>query len=142
MRISIACLPLLLALSGAVNAQPVVSFPAEANGQISFVMPSKNIGCTYTPQGGTPVYQPFDRGPELLCDRIEPKYVRLVLTPKSLHRFDDVGDQGCCGAANVFAYGSRWQYGEFTCDSAQTGLTCTRADGGGFSISRASIKVF
>jgi hypothetical protein len=28
-----------------------------------FVMPSGNIGCVYTPAGGTPVYQPADGGP-------------------------------------------------------------------------------
>jgi hypothetical protein len=142
MRTLIASLALLFALSGAAYAQPMVSFSADANGQINFVMPSKNVGCTYTPPGGTPVYKPFDGGPELACDRIAPKYVRVVLTPKSLHRFDDVGDQGCCGAAHVFPYGSRWQHGPFSCDSAETGLTCRRADGSGFSVSRAGIILY
>jgi hypothetical protein len=136
------CLISLLPLPAVANAQPIVSFNAEGNGQINFVMPSKNIGCTYTPAGGTPVYEPFDGGPELSCDRIAPKYVRLILTPKSLRRFDDVGDQGCCNEANVFPYGSRWVHGPFTCESVQTGLTCRRADGGGFSVSRASIKMY
>ena len=122
-------------------AQTLVSFPARANGQIAFLLPSKNVGCVYTPKGGTTVYKPFDSGPELSCDRIEPKYVRLVLTPKTVRRFDDVGDRDCCDAGNVFNYGSRWSLGPFTCDSAEAGLTCRLADGRGFSISRTSIKV-
>jgi hypothetical protein len=128
--------------SASAQAPNVVTFPAASNGQITFVTPSRNIGCTYTPAGGTPVYKPFDGGPELSCDRIKPKYVRLVLTPKMLHRFDDVGDQDCCGVENVFAYGARWSQGPFSCESAESGLTCRLADGRGFSISTAAIKVF
>jgi hypothetical protein len=136
---------LLLGLdAGAGRAQSpnVVTFPAASSGQISFVTPSRNIGCTYTPAGGTPVYKPFDGGPELSCDRVKPKYVRLVLTPKMVHRFDDVGDQDCCGVENVFAYGARWSQGPFSCDSAESGLTCKLPDGRGFSMSMAAVKVF
>lgn len=118
-----------------------VSFPAAQNGQISFVMPSQNIGCTYTPKGGTSVYQPFDGGPELSCDRIAPQYVRVVLTPKTVRRFDDVGDRDCCAADNVLPHGKSWLLGPFTCDSSATGLTCKREDGRGFSMSRAGIKL-
>ena len=118
-----------------------VDFPAAANGQINFVMPTQKIGCTYTPKVGTPVYKPFDGGPELSCDRIEPKYVRVVLTLMTIRRFDKVGDQGCCDARNVLAYGSRWSQGPFTCDSADAGLTCKRSDGRGFFMRLKSIKV-
>src|SRR4030081_4018094 len=72
---------LLLGLfQGGASAQTAATFAADARGQISFVMPSGNIGCTFTPQGGTGVYMPFDGGPELSCDRKEPQYVRLVVT--------------------------------------------------------------
>jgi hypothetical protein len=135
--LSLSCL-----MTGAAQAQTPATFPVDASGQINFVLPSKNIGCTFTPQGGTTVYQPFDGGPELSCDRIEPQYVRLVLTPKQVRRFDNVGDRGCCDESNVLQYGSRWSHGPFTCDSAQSGLTCKRSDGRGFSVSRASIKVY
>lgn len=117
-------------------------FAADKNGQIVFVMPSNNVECTYTPAGGTPVYKPFDGGPELSCDRREPKYVRLVLTPKSIKRFDDVGDQGCCGTNNPLPYGNQWSKGGFTCRSAESGLTCQRADGRGFSLSRQRVELF
>src|SRR3569833_3353465 len=48
---------LLALLAGVVLAVPAHAreqhFTAEPNGQISFVMPSGNIGCLYTPRGGT-----------------------------------------------------------------------------------------
>jgi hypothetical protein len=53
------------------------SFAPDENGQIVFVTPSGNIGCTYIPKGGTAMYTPDDGGPELGCDRIQPLYVRL-----------------------------------------------------------------
>jgi len=141
---SLLCSLLVLgALMSGVSAQTPksASFPAAANGQIVFVTPSQKIGCTYTPKGGTPVYKPFDGGPELLCDLIEPKYLRVVLTPKNVRRFNNVGDQGCCDVSNVLAHGSRWSLGPFTCDSAETGLTCKRTDGRGFFIGLKDIKV-
>jgi hypothetical protein len=124
------------------HAQQNVDFAAGAGGQITFVMPSHNVECVYTPQGGTATYKPFDGGPGLSCDRRDPKYVRVVLTPKSVKRFDDVGDQGCCGADNPFRYGGRWAKGAFACESAENGLTCKRNDGRGFVISRESVDVF
>ena len=39
------------------------------------------------------------------------------------------------GPLHVFAYGSRWSAGPFTCESATSGLTCMRGDGRGFVIS-------
>jgi hypothetical protein len=129
---------------GAADAQQqtAVEFPANAAGQVVFVMPSHNVECTYTPQGGTAVYKPFDGGPELSCDRQSPKYIRIVLTPKSLKRFDDVGDQSCCGVDNPFRYGGHWTKGPFACESAETSLTCKRNDGRGFVISRERVEIF
>jgi hypothetical protein len=134
-------LVVLGAAGACAQAQKPVSFPAAANGQIVFVVPSQNVGCTFTPKGGTPVYKPFDGGPELSCDRIAPKYVRVVLTEKNVRRFDNVGDQGCCDVKNVLPHGARWSQGPFTCDSAESGLTCKRADGRGFFIGRTDIKL-
>ena len=148
MKTSSMCLSCILLLLGALpwsargQSPTPVTFSADSRGQVNFVMPSKNIGCTFTPQGGTAVYQPFDGGPELSCDRIKPQYVRLVVTPKTVHRFDNVGDRDCCGADNVFAYGSRWTHGPFTCESADTGLTCRHSGGRGFSISQANIRIY
>jgi hypothetical protein len=131
------------AAAGAAHAQSAnAAFAPDKDGQISFVMPSGDIGCTYTPAAGTSVYKPFDGGPELSCDRTKPQYSRVVLTPKRVRRFNQVGDQGCCGADNVLAYGSRWSQGPFSCESAATGLTCRLADGRGFSLSPKAIRTF
>src|SRR5580700_4310064 len=76
----------LLLVPAAIHAQQTsIDFAADAaGGQIVFVLPSHNVECTYTPKGGTTTYKPFDGGPELSCDRPDPKYVRVVLTPKTL----------------------------------------------------------
>ena len=76
-------------------------------------MPSGNVGCIYTPRGGTDTYQPADGGPEISCDRIAPSYVNITLGSKSAAVLTkDPGEQGCCGGDNVLTYGNtvdlRW----------------------------------
>ncbi|MCV9998508.1 hypothetical protein OE766_09635 [Pararhizobium sp. YC-54] len=105
--------------------------------QEAFVLPSGNIGCIYTPEGGTKVYQPADGGPELSCDRIEPRYVRATLPRKGdATLVKDVGDQSCCPAGPVLDYGQTWTAGPFSCLSTRTGLSCERNDGHSFFLSR------
>lgn len=105
--------------------------------QEEFVLPSGNIGCVYTPQGGTEVYQPADGGPELSCDRVEPRYVRATLSSAGAATlFNDVGDQSCCSAGPVLDYGQTWSAGPFSCLSTRTGLSCERSDGHSFFLSR------
>lgn len=122
--------------------QPVEKAPARTVGVAEhFVMPSGNIGCTYIPEGGTDVYEPADGGPELSCDRIEPKYLRATLgrSGKAVV-LSNVGDQGCCGADKTLSYGETWSAGPFTCFSERTGLTCERNDGHSFLLSRARVQ--
>jgi hypothetical protein len=110
------------------TAREQVFTPGE-DGQIEFVMPSGNVGCIYTPKGGTDVYMPAGGGPELSCDRIAPRYVNITLGPKGpavLTR--DPGEQSCCGAENVFAYGNTATLGDFICSSSTAGLVCETAD--------------
>ncbi len=113
-----------------------------AQEQVEFVLPSGNVGCIYTPKGGTGVYQPVDGGPELLCDRVEPRYARIILGPTGkavLHR--QVGDASCCSAEPVLAYGKTWTAGPFTCKATTKGLTCRRG-ANGFVMSRSRLKVY
>jgi hypothetical protein len=125
---------LLLALAIApFMLTPVVAeeqhFKAEPNGQITFVMPSNNIGCIYTPKGGTETYQPTDGGPEISCDRIEPSYVNMRLGPKGPAVLtENPGEQPCCGGSNVFAYGNTAHLDGFACTSSTAGLTCETPD--------------
>ena len=125
-----------------IVTQPVEKLPTRALGVAeTFVMPSGNIGCTYIPEGGTETYRPADGGPELSCDRVEPKYVRATLgrSGKAVVR-TDVGDQGCCGGDRTIPYGETWSAGPFTCFSERTGLTCERNDGHSFLLSRARLR--
>src|SRR5690349_6606379 len=93
----------------ATLAMPVaaaeVELDADENGQIEFVMPSGNVGCIVTPEGGTDVYQPEGGGPEMMCDRVEPEYVRVRLGTDSAEELDEVADPSCCGAEQVLHYG-------------------------------------
>lgn len=122
--------------------EAAIDFKPSASGQTIFVMPSGAIECTFTPQGGTATYKPQAGGPELSCDRRDPKYVRVIMTPTLLKKFDNVGDLGCCGADNPFRYGARWSKGPFSCTSETTGLSCRRADGRGFVMSRERVELF
>jgi hypothetical protein len=131
----------LLLVSAAMPAW-AVDFGENDQGQIEFTMPSGNIGCIYTPAGGTNVYEPVGGGPELSCDRVEPAYVRVTLGPGSkAERFNMVGDASCCGTENTFDYGEVWKHDGFRCTSSASGLTCKRR-GHGFSMSRKAIKTW
>ncbi|MFZ1814000.1 MAG: hypothetical protein WBO55_09690 [Rhizobiaceae bacterium] len=145
MRPLIRLARLFALLAGMFSACPVLAgeqfIGADPSGQIVFQTPSGNIGCIYTPQGGTDVYMPADGGPELACDRREPAYLRFILSregPATL--VSDPHDVGCC-SGEVLQYGNYWQVGEFTCDSSRSGLACARGVGG-FFISRAKVDVF
>jgi hypothetical protein len=116
---------------------------ARDNGQIEFTMPSGNVGCLYTPAGGTDVYEPKDGGPELVCERIEPSYVTVILTGEGeAEVIEDPGEQSCCGAENIFEYGNTITLEGFVCASERTGLICQSEAGFGFSMARAGIETF
>ncbi len=104
-------------------------FTAQPNGQITFVMPSGNIGCIYTPRGGTDIYEPVDGGPEISCDRIAPRYVNITLGSKGPAVLtENPGEQGCCGGDNTLAYGDTVKFEGFTCSSSDAGLVCETPD--------------
>ena len=127
-------------LVGSAFAAPM-TFPSD-NGQETFVTPSNNIGCIYTPAGGVDVYVPSDGGPELSCDRVEPEYLRFTLgATGAATKLGDVGDPSCCGSENKLGYGQIWRADPFTCISMEAGLACTRDDGHGFFVSKAKTEV-
>ena len=117
-------------------------FDPNDQGQIEFTMPSNNVGCIYTPAGGTDTYQTADGGAELSCDRVEPSYIRAVLGASGkAKRYSNVGDASCCGSENIFEYGEVWSEGPFSCISSASGLSCTRGPHG-FSMSRKAVKTY
>lgn len=112
-------------------------------GQIEFMTPSGNIGCIYTPAGGTDVYEPMNGGPELSCDRVEPQYIRLMIGPTG-HAvgYDDVGDPSCCSGVKL-QYNNTIEMGPFLCEVRVVGLACKRTDdNSGFFLSRAKVQLF
>ncbi len=117
-------------------------FDSNDQGQIEFTMPSNNVGCIYTPAGGTDTYETADGGAELSCDRVEPSYMRVILgSTGKAKRYGNVGDASCCGAENIFEYGEVWSEGPFSCISSASGISCTRGSHG-FSMSRRAVKVY
>ena len=101
-RATLAALGILAAATPAC----AIDFDSNDAGSIDFTMPSGNIGCVYTPAGGTGTYMPQGGGPELSCDRVEPAYVRVILGPAGKAKRDNaVGDASCCGQDNSFGYG-------------------------------------
>ena len=132
----------LLVLSVAPTAAEEQEVEARDNGQIEFTMPSGNIGCLYTPAGGTDVYEPAGGGPELICERIEPSYVTVILAEGEAEMVEDPCEQSCCGAENIFEYGNTITLDGFVCTSERTGLSCESDAGYGFSMARAGIDTF
>lgn len=119
-----------------------IDFEENDQGQIEFTMPSGNVGCAYTPEGGTGTYEPMDGGPELSCDRVDPAYVRVMMGPAGKpKRYTNVGDASCCGSMQIFEYGEVWKHDGFRCVSSETGLSCKRGSHG-FSMSRRAVKTW
>ena len=120
-----------------------VELEAGESGQVEFAMPSGNIGCIVTPEGGTDVYQPEDGGPEIMCDRVEPDYVRVVMGAGEAEELEDIADPSCCGVEQVLDYGDWATIEGFVCQSKTTGLTCTTEDEEhGFTMARAGIETW
>ena len=116
------------------------SSSAQADAPDEFQAPSGNIGCQYVPAGGTETYRTPDGGPQLICDRIEPAYVRFTLSAHgAASLIDHVGDASCCGG-DVMPHGTHWTGGPFTCDMSETGIACANADRRGFTLSRAEAR--
>lgn len=140
-----AVLALATISTGAIStarAEDAPSFTSR-EGQVEFVTPSGNVGCTYTPAGGTSWYDPGHGEAELFCDRVEPAYIRIVLAGAGpAQELADVGEQSCCGAQNVLEYGREVALGPYVCAAETRGLTCTHADGHGFFVSRAAIELY
>lgn len=131
-----------LGLIAAATPAFAIDFDENGQGQIEFTMPSGNIGCVYTPAGGTDTYEPMGGGPELSCDRIAPSYVRVIMGPSGkAKRYGNVSDASCCGADNTFTYGRTWKMDGFRCTSSEAELACKRG-GHGFSMSKAAIKTW
>lgn len=137
MKPAAALVALLLAVLAAPSAGASATTPIR-----TFRTPSGHIGCAYDTT-------------MLRCDvddvahkPARPKACELDygsafgLTPKGRARRLCVGDTAMDPDAKVLAYGKTKHYGPFTCTSRTTGLRCTTAAGHGFSLSRATQRLF
>jgi hypothetical protein len=97
-------------------------------------MPSKNVGCAFG--GGIircDILSGLQPGPEATC---ELDWVAIVLPQ------DDAASPQCAGdtvydrAAPTLAYGWTWRRDGITCESKETGLSCTNRAGHGFTLAR------
>ena len=132
---------LVVVLGTPAKAYELQSMYDNDEGQVEFTMPSGNIGCIYTPAGGTSVYETWDGLAEIQCDRVEPNYVRAILGGQDEgYLVEEIGDPSCCSLTQTFQYDHVVELGPFQCLSARNGLTCAREDGHGFFLSRALVQ--
>jgi hypothetical protein len=136
-----ACSPPQSASTAAEPAPQVEASSSAAPGvSVEFMAPSGNIACVYTPAGGTAVYETADGRAELKCDRSEPEYVRVVMSETGPARLEPTDERGCCSGETI-QYGQNWSEGPFSCDVAETGVTCSNREQHGFTLSRSRADV-
>ena len=131
----------------ALSAILAVAAPARADDYIGFQSPTGNIHCG--------LYQ-WDGGASVRCDLME--LTQTYTTRPAGCEFDwgfafGVDDRGkgylaCVSDAvaspgnPVLPYGEAVSLGGISCVSAKTGMTCTNADGHGFSVARAKQSLY
>jgi hypothetical protein len=137
----------LAILAGAVLAATAARRP-DARVQLhAFQTPSGNIACMADDVDG-------DGRWELRCDVGERDWRGPSARDCELDSGDAVGMRPtgrpfwvCHGdtilrSGPVLGYGSTWRVGPFTCASARAGVTCRNRSQHGFTVSRASYRLF
>jgi hypothetical protein len=130
-------------LVSAALAGLLLASPRLASAQEAFQLPSGNIHCA--------VYDGL-----LRCDILSFAYQRpprprgceqdwgdaVELGAKGTARLICHGDTVANPAAPVLGYGRAWNGPGLTCMAAQNGLRCSNAEGRGFEMARARLRVF
>jgi hypothetical protein len=131
----------------AVFASLFLTGPAIADGYLGFQSPTGNIHCAISS---------FDGLTEARCDLREytPSYTRrpagceldwgmaFAVGASGKGVLACVGDTVQDPRNPVLPYGEAMSFGGISCVSAQTGITCTNAEGHGFSVARAKQRLF
>ena len=120
--------------------------PARAE-RTDFRSPSGNIRCVVTDEGDRPFAEcsldaldrSFTDAPEG-CDGAWGDRFRVYATGPGRVECHDGGAGET--EARVLPYGVAVRLAGITCASDRTGVTCTNADGGGFSVRRAEQSIF
>lgn len=132
----------LIALTALVTAAPGrAAAPAQLE---SFRTPSGNIACMASGDGGW----------ELRCDVGEREWEGGPARDCELDSGDSLGMRATgraswvchgdtiLGQGPVLGYGSTWRAGPFTCRVERSGVTCRNRQQHGFTLSRASYRLF
>lgn len=105
-----------------------------------FRMPSKNVGCLYFAPGlRCDVLSGLKPEPRAAC---ELDWTGISLGRTGRARPTCAGDTAFDQRAPILAYGKTWRRDGITCRSQRTGLRCTNRSGHGFTLARASWRVF
>ena len=121
----------------------LVLLPVLASAQEAFQLPSGNIHCLAVDGrlrcdilgfGYRPPPRPRD------CDLDWGGAVEMGAQGPA--RLVCHGDTVADPKSPVLSYGNAWQGGGIACTAAQTGLRCTNAQGHGFEIARARLRLF
>ena len=121
----------------------LVLVPVLASAQEAFQLPSGNIHC-----------MAFEG--QLRCDALNFTYQRpprprgcdldwggaVGLGPRGAAALICHGDTVANPDAPVLGYGQAWQGPGMACTAAQNGLRCTNAEGHGFELARARLRLF
>jgi hypothetical protein len=128
MRSRLPWLPVAAILAGAV-------VPTANAGLKAFQTPSKRIRCAYITGSDTPA--------TIRCDMLFLNDRAAVVTHRGKGRIVHVTDTVSDPGARILKYGTTTRFGDFTCTSRETGLTCrSRRSRHGFTISTRSRTVF
>ena len=115
---------------------------AGSEGPEFFRSPSRNIGCALTKQSARCDIAERDWKPPPANEPCQVDYGNGISLSANGAQFTCAGDT-TLGAPVVLEYGQRAQRGNFFCDSAKDGITCSDLrTGAGFFISRESYRIF
>jgi hypothetical protein len=119
---------------------------AQAQDYVAFRSPTGNINCAIF-LGDWPgvrcdllEYQPSFTSPPPGCDLDWGG--SFSVGPSGRGELGCVGDTVFDPNAQTLSYGRSIRMGPFTCTSQETGMTCTNATGGGFSVARGRQIIF
>ena len=119
---------------------------AQAEDIPGFQSPSKNIACQYFDTDGENTLRcdisQMNASPPRPADCELDWGEAFEMTAKGSAGRNCHGDTMADPQLPVLAYGEVWLRGGFTCRSEPTGLTCFNATQHGFSLSRATQRVF
>jgi hypothetical protein len=102
-----------------------------------FVMPSRNVACMVQEADLDTAATPQ---PQLFCIRKKPTRIGVTLDESGLKSFANPSPAQFNWDAPVLNYGDNFWHGDFSCDSAETGVLCSHPKFGAFELSKKGMK--